>query len=502
MTIQTPADYHLRTAYERFRMGGHSLDWSNQPDVYKNYPGIQAISLPLNKKVPESDFWSTITRSNETIPMQSLDIQHLAHVLALGSGLTAKARYSGQDFFYRSVASAGALYPNEIYIAVCNVEGLKAGLYHYRIRERELIPLRFEAVGGYIKEIVDMPQQHELAALVFITGIFFRSAWKYRERAYRYVLLDAGHLLENLLMMLNATSLACSFTCDFKDQDIASLLGIESNREVCFACIGIRRTNKELLGMDEPVSQLAGQVPFAAAVANKEIAYREILEIHRAGSMQSLQGEPHVFSEHDIGMGKIEWMSIPEGFRRDRKTGLFETIISRRSKRNFIHQELSNNDFTDLLNLLCYTGVRGPENKLHALPVQTGFIAGSIEGVEPGFYLLDPQKHKTGFVSPGKDTTTMASVCLDQQWLSNASVHFLFIANLDFLNRVWGARGYRYAMITAGRLGHMLYLGATALGLGCCGIGAFYDHEAKELLNLGKSSYLLYLVGVGQFKQK
>ena len=65
-----------------------------------------------------------------------------------------------------------------------------------------------------------------------------------------------------------------------------------------------------------------------------------------------------------------------------------------------------------------------------------------------------------------------------------------------------GARGYRYAMMDAGILGQRLYLGSTALDLGCCGIGAFYDNEARALLSLNDDSYLLYLVAVGQRKKK
>jgi nitroreductase len=52
-------------------------------------------------------------------------------------------------------------------------------------------------------------------------------------------------------------------------------------------------------------------------------------------------------------------------------------------------------------------------------------------------------------------------------------------------------------MLDAGRLGERIYLSATAMGLGCCGIGAFYDAEASQLLSLNDSSHLLYLVAVG-----
>jgi SagB-type dehydrogenase family enzyme len=96
----------------------------------------------------------------------------------------------------------------------------------------------------------------------------------------------------------------------------------------------------------------------------------------------------------------------------------------------------------------------------------------------------------------------MAHICLDQAWLANAAVHFLFLANLNLVDKHFGVRGYRYAMMHAGRLGERLYLMATAMGLGCCGIGAFYDEEAMELLHLNQNSRLLYLVALGPIKLK
>jgi nitroreductase len=94
----------------------------------------------------------------------------------------------------------------------------------------------------------------------------------------------------------------------------------------------------------------------------------------------------------------------------------------------------------------------------------------------------------------------MAHIALDQAWLAHTAIHFLFFTNFEMLDRTWGPRGYRYAMMTAGRLGERLYVAAGALGIGCCGIGAFYDGEAAELLRLNESSRLLYLVAVGPVK--
>ncbi len=121
--------------------------------------------------------------------------------------------------------------------------------------------------------------------------------------------------------------------------------------------------------------------------------------------------------------------------------------------------------------------------------------------MDPGFYLLDRRKDSWALVSSGGLMAKSTSVCLDQEWLVNAGVHFLFLANLEVLEKIWGPRGYRYAMLTAGRLGERLYVAAEAMGLGCCGIGALYDSEAVEMLGLNQNSRLLYLVATGNVKR-
>jgi len=95
----------------------------------------------------------------------------------------------------------------------------------------------------------------------------------------------------------------------------------------------------------------------------------------------------------------------------------------------------------------------------------------------------------------------IAHICLNQEWLRNAGLHFLLIGDLEQIDKTYGPRGYRYAMMEAGRIGQKLYIAAASLGLGCCGIGAFYDIEAAELLNWNENNRLLYLVALGKIKR-
>ena len=122
--------------------------------------------------------------------------------------------------------------------------------------------------------------------------------------------------------------------------------------------------------------------------------------------------------------------------------------------------------------------------------------------LEPGFYLLDPDGHRLGQVFGGDFMDPMAAACLNQMWLKQAGLHLLFMTDLKALERSWGARGYRYAMIAAGQLGQRAYLCGTALGWGACGIGAIYDREAAQLLRLTPDGSLLYLVAAGPVKRR
>ena len=192
-----------------------------------------------------------------------------------------------------------------------------------------------------------------------------------------------------------------------------------------------------------------------------------------------------------------KWHALDPYVKAPSELPYAKALVQRRSKRNFVDRPIPRRKAFNLLQLL--VGALQPGNDANA-GLQLGFLSGNVEDVAPGFYLLDGQARKYGCVKEEQLTLPMASVCLDQQWLKNAGLQFVFMINLKHVDRKWGARGYRYAMLEAGRLGQCLYLGATALGLGCCGIGALYDDEARSLLALNAHSALLYLVAVGRVR--
>ena len=507
LMIQTGAEYHWKTSYDRYRMDGHFLDWENQPNPFKKYTGIQPISLTTVSRFPEKSLWQLTSPSISQPEPKALDKNLIAQLLHLAGGLTAKSRQAGKDFYYRSVASAGALYPAEIYVGLYDAKGLEPGIYHFGADDFALTPLRRGNFRRFLSETCSASSENQHPSVsFFLTGIFFRSAWKYRARAFRYVLLDTGHLLENLILALASVDLA--FTChyDFNDDKVGRLIGLDGQREVGLVCVHV--LGKPLSATQAPVAQettsvdpLPDEIIEAGRVSRREVVYDDILETYRAGIQEPASHRVQGTMFNDIGVTLTSWAPIEKSDADNEERPYAQSILHRRSKRNYINQSLAKKKFMRLLDLLCRSARKdGDDDPFACLTV--GFLTGNIDEFEPGFYLLDPEKRRAGRVISGNLLEPMASVCLDQKWLTNAAAHFLLMANLKGIDHHYGARGYRYALLNAGRLGQLIYLGATALGLGCCGIGALYDGEAKKLLSLNEDSALLYLVATGPVKHR
>jgi len=479
------------------------LDWPNQPLPYKTYPGIQPVPLLEIRGLYPETLHHMVGIKDISLSGRVLDMENLSKILYLANGLTAKARQGGADFYFRSAPSAGALYPNEIYLVWPGNTDPAPGVYHCGIHNRSLTPLRPGNFVPLFRPPAEDQPSNPIAVFV-ISGIFFRSAWKYRARAYRYVLMDAGHVMESLMLAVRAAGFSCRLSFAFDDTAVNLLLGLDPEREVSFGCVYVYGSSKEPAGSiippDMKIDKLPESIRDACKTSEREIRYEAILDIHRAGfdivapigppaDMMDCLGLPHA------PFGPTHSPNAPE----KQPLSYAQTVYTRRSRRNFVPHSIHPDQLAYMLDLVCRVSEVETDG-VHGSPIAIGLLAGNIDGTAPGFYLIDTRKHMLLRVFERHAIREMAAVCLDQQWLSNAGAHFLFLTNLEILDRQWGARGYRYAMLTAGRLGHAVYLGATALGLGACGIGAIYDGEARHLLGLNPASVLVYVVAAGAVK--
>ena len=139
----------------------------------------------------------------------------------------------------RPVPSGGALYPLELYVLAVAVEGLDAGAYHYHPYRHRLHRLRALERSDVRTSLVDGELGDRLAALLVITGMFWRSRFKYGLRGYRFALLEAGHVMQNAVLAAAALRLPAVPLGGFYDRELDRLVGADSVNEASLYALAL-----------------------------------------------------------------------------------------------------------------------------------------------------------------------------------------------------------------------------------------------------------------------
>src|SRR5215831_2764883 len=192
--IEAARVFHESTkhSYTSVRASPHFLDWDNKPLAYKIYPDAMAIALPRELQLTPVPALQAIAHEPTFRSSAKIRLENLARLLFSAGGLTRKVRADGLEYFFRAAASAGALYPIEIYLAAGEVEGLEPGLYHFSPADLKLRLLRRGDWREFIANCTPtLPELRNPQATALLTSIFWRSTWKYGARAYRYCFWDA-----------------------------------------------------------------------------------------------------------------------------------------------------------------------------------------------------------------------------------------------------------------------------------------------------------------------
>lgn len=222
--FQTETKYRQAT-----RLSGR-LPAGEAPLGAKPRAALEVISLPSVPPFGEESLKEIMgrRRSRRELLREPISLQELSQLLWATQGITARQG----PYAFRTSPSAGALYPIDTYPIVNHVEGLKAGIYRLGPLEWELELIK---EGDFSWEIGRACLQQEMAAqasvVVAWVAVVERSRWKYRERAYRYIYLDAGHIGQNLYLAATALGLGCCTIGAFSDEDVDNLLGVDGQRE-------------------------------------------------------------------------------------------------------------------------------------------------------------------------------------------------------------------------------------------------------------------------------
>ncbi|HJU29543.1 MAG TPA: SagB/ThcOx family dehydrogenase, partial [Candidatus Binataceae bacterium] len=282
--IEIARAFHEMTShsYTSVRSGAHPLDWANRPLPYKIYPGAGSLALPRDLNLSAALALSVIgdRAGNEA----AIDLETITRLLFCAGGLTRRVRVGAEDYHFRAAASAGALYPVETYLAAGEVEGLERGLYHFSPADLKLSGMRRGDWREYLAQAAAGRRSIRDARIVFaMTAIFWRSAWKYRDRAYRYCFWDAGTMLANLIAAANADGIGVEVITAFEDSRIESLLGVDGDREgaICLVALGDGAPAR-------PSPEASALELESIPLSPQEHPYDHLTKMHRAARLTSL----------------------------------------------------------------------------------------------------------------------------------------------------------------------------------------------------------------------
>ena len=247
--------FQQETKYQPGKIPVHKLAWEARPPLYKDYPEAPRIgAAPRGRPgqphgvAPTGPFEPPRAMSLDQALKQrksirdfqdkSISLGQLSYLLWASSGI--QRIEDGYEF--RTAPSAGALYPIETYVVANNVKALESGVYHYGVQAHQLEQL---AQRDFRRQIAAAALGQEMcaaAAAVFVwSALFERCKWKYGQRAYRYIYLDAGHIAENLALAAVSINLG---TCEIGalfDDHVNAIVGIDGVEEsvICMAVVGV-----------------------------------------------------------------------------------------------------------------------------------------------------------------------------------------------------------------------------------------------------------------------
>ncbi|MBU1308840.1 MAG: SagB/ThcOx family dehydrogenase [Gammaproteobacteria bacterium] len=193
-------------------------------DIYRQIP-LSDIQL---QKQSLSEALKT-RRSSYNFNGEALSFTDLSDLLGAAAGVTIKRPLSRQlpdeVLASRSYPSGGGLYPCELYVVAVNVEGLAAGFYHYDNARHGLDPIAdASGIAQLATQCLATQYFPNIACALIITSVFERTVTKYGDRGYRLALLEAGHLMQNLLLTATAQGLGNLCWGAYQDNEVASLL--------------------------------------------------------------------------------------------------------------------------------------------------------------------------------------------------------------------------------------------------------------------------------------
>lgn len=239
LLLQSRGDHDLWELFnENSKIGRHTklqsdheiLKRMNELQESLSYEGHPKVDLPKDLEPLKMTFQEVVASrvSERNMTPCSLGLTTIATLLHYAYGVTRDNQGTSYPRPFRVVPSAGGLYPLELFFHGAQIEGLPPGIYHYNPIKAQLRLIRKDNLIPSISHAMIHPDiGTNSSLLIFVTAIFERSIFKYGERGYRFILLEAGHVAQNINLVATALGLGSVNIGGFVDREIDEILGID-----------------------------------------------------------------------------------------------------------------------------------------------------------------------------------------------------------------------------------------------------------------------------------
>lgn len=232
--------FQQETKYRPDKVEAGATRWTARPEPYKTYPDGDKVVLPSFEpgRCMSLDEALNRRKSVRRFLAAPIGLPQLGYLIWASAGI----QRTEQGYEFRTAPSAGALYPIETYIIANNVGGLEPGAYHYGVGKHDLERIRPGDLRRQIAAAALGQGTCATAAAVFVwTAVFARAKWKYAQRAYRYVYLDAGHIAGNLALAAVSLGLGTCQIGALFDDEVNKLLAVDGVEEsvVYMSVVGV-----------------------------------------------------------------------------------------------------------------------------------------------------------------------------------------------------------------------------------------------------------------------
>lgn len=432
-------------------------DLAHFPMPYKRYDDdLPRVLLPGDLPGAGAPTRAVLAGTAE-VPAAALDLSGLARLLFLSAGVTRTTVRDGIRILFRAAGSAGARFPLELYVAVPAGAGgrdtdVPAGVHWYDPEAHALV-----TVG---------PPPGGSAPSVVVTGVPWRTGWRYRERGFRHIYWDAGTMLAQLLALGDSAGLTARLFTAFADDEVSALVGADGVREFPVAVVA--------LGEGDPALH-----PTADAMSGHHdpdaVVFPLVTAAQHAGRRTVLGPE--------LGRGAPVGLLAPGG----EDAPVDDVVLRKGSVRRLrADRSVPREALVDAMTL----ALRGID-----LPHWVGVNA--VDGVPTGVHRWPDLAAPVRPLPEAVCREELHRAALEQGLAHDAAFVVMSGADLTALDD----HAYREAQLLAGLVEGRLHLVAWSLGLAASGM-TFRDTDLPDLLGTDVAGLLWTCVGVPEYRTR